>query len=125
MVSLRDPGSVIDTENPGSRVGDSYFRGSGTSMSTAVTAGAVADVLAVRPDLSPDAVKELLTGTTYDAPPAWPTRTPQAPAAWTQRPRSPSHERQPPTPRTVRAGSSTGWTPGAAASLATQLGGTG
>jgi serine protease AprX len=68
VVSLRDPGSVIDTENPGSRVGDSYFRGSGTSMSTAVTAGAVADVLAVRPDLSPDAVKELLTGTTYDAP---------------------------------------------------------
>ena len=37
-------------------------------MSTAVTAGAVADVLAVRPDLSPDAVKELLTGTAYDAP---------------------------------------------------------
>ena len=93
-------------------------------MSTAVTAGAVADVLAVRPDLSPDAVKELLTGTTYDAPGL---ANPDAAGAGgrTQRPRSPSHERQPPTPRTVRAGSSTGWTPGAVASLATQLGGAG
>jgi serine protease AprX len=68
VVGLRSPGSVIDSANPSSRVGTAYFRGSGTSMSTAVTAAAVADVLAVRPDLAPDAVKALLTDTTYDAP---------------------------------------------------------
>lgn len=67
-VGLRAPGSVIDTQNPGSRVEESYFRGSGTSMSTAVVAGAVADILAVRPTLTPDDVKALLVGTAYRGP---------------------------------------------------------
>jgi serine protease AprX len=67
VVSLRSPGSVTDTENPGSRVGDGYFLGSGTSMATAVTSGVAAAVRAVRPRLRADAVKSLLTGTAYAA----------------------------------------------------------
>jgi serine protease AprX len=67
VVSLRAPGSFIDTMNPTSREGESYFRGSGTSMSTAVTSAAAAAVLAARPSLRPAQVKALLTGTAYDA----------------------------------------------------------
>jgi len=65
LISLRDPGSLIDTEYPSARVGDSYFLGSGTSMSAAVASGAVADLLSARPTLSPDQVKLLLTATAY------------------------------------------------------------
>jgi serine protease AprX len=65
LMSLRAPWSVVDLENPASRIQSHYFRGSGTSMATAVTSGAVADILAVRPNLSPDGVKALLTGTAY------------------------------------------------------------
>ena len=67
VLSLRSPGSVIDSQNAGARVGTDYFRGSGTSMATAVTAGAVAAILAVRPGLTPTQVKNLLTGTAYSA----------------------------------------------------------
>ncbi len=67
LVSLRAPGSVVDTGNPDSRIAGKYFRGSGTSMSTALTSGVVADLLSVRPKLSPDQVKAMLTGTAYDA----------------------------------------------------------
>lgn len=66
LVSLRSPGSVIDQANPAARVDATYFKGSGTSMSTAVTSGAVAHLLSVRPELSPDDVKALLTDTAYD-----------------------------------------------------------
>lgn len=67
VVSLRSPGSVIDSTVPQARIGADYFRGSGTSMSTAVTSGIVAATLAVTPKLPPDAVKDLLTSTTYQA----------------------------------------------------------
>ncbi|HEX8002479.1 MAG TPA: S8 family serine peptidase [Mycobacteriales bacterium] len=67
LLSLRAPGSAIDVANPSARVGDTYFRGSGTSMATAVTSGAVAALLAARPSLTPDAVKGLLTATAYGA----------------------------------------------------------
>ena len=67
LVSLRAPGSVVDAANPAARVGDAYLRGSGTSMATAVTAGAVAALLAARPSLTPDQVKAVLTGTAYAA----------------------------------------------------------
>src|SRR4029450_9183206 len=40
------PRSTFDLATPSARVGDRYFRGSGTSMSTAVVAGAAARVLA-------------------------------------------------------------------------------
>jgi serine protease AprX len=68
VVSLRAPGSAVDVANPDARVENAYFRGSGTSMATAVTAGAAAALLSARPGLSPDRVKNVLTGSTYDAP---------------------------------------------------------
>jgi serine protease AprX len=67
LVGLRSAGSVIDAAHPLSRVGDSYFRGSGTSMSAAVASGAVAGILARRPDLTPGQVKGLLLATAYQA----------------------------------------------------------
>jgi serine protease AprX len=66
VVGLRSPGSLIDEANPGARVGSSHFRGSGTSMATAVTSGAVAAILAAEPDLEPDEVKDALTEAATD-----------------------------------------------------------
>jgi serine protease AprX len=60
VVGLRAPGSTVDLANPAARVGDAYFRGSGTSMSTARVAGAAAAVAAAHPDWGPDAVKAAL-----------------------------------------------------------------
>ena len=62
LVGLRAPGSTIDLANPSARVGDHYFRGSGTSMSTAVVAGAAALVAADHPGWGPDRIKAALTG---------------------------------------------------------------
>ncbi|MGZ4617621.1 MAG: S8 family serine peptidase [Frankiaceae bacterium] len=67
VIGLRAPGSVVDTTYPNSRVGTDYFRGSGTSMSTALTSAAAADVLGTRSELTPDAVKALLIGSAYSA----------------------------------------------------------
>jgi serine protease AprX len=66
VVSLRAAGSRIDTENPDGRVGTRYFKGSGTSFSTAATAGAAAALISRREGLTPDKVKSLLTATAYD-----------------------------------------------------------
>jgi serine protease AprX len=63
IVSLRDPNSVLDLAHPEARVGDDRFKGSGTSQAAAVVSGAVALLLERRPDLSPDQVKALITGT--------------------------------------------------------------
>jgi serine protease AprX len=65
VVSLRVPGSYIDTAYPGARVADAagtvrFFRGSGTSQATAVVSGSVALLLQQRPGLTPDQVKKLL-----------------------------------------------------------------
>ena len=65
VVSLRSEESVADLANPSARVGDHYFRGSGTSFSTALTSGAAAALLADRA-LSPDQVKLLLSRSTYN-----------------------------------------------------------
>jgi serine protease AprX len=55
---LRSPGSAIDQKyGADARVGQQYFRGTGTSMSTAVTSGVVALILDRRPGLDPDQVK--------------------------------------------------------------------
>jgi serine protease AprX len=67
VVSLRAPGSVIDVATPGARVADSYFTGSGTSFSTAVTAGAAAVLLAEH-ELLPPQLKGLLITTAYTGP---------------------------------------------------------
>src|SRR5439155_19173559 len=60
VISLRSPSSKIDTAYPGSRIGTSYFMGSGTSFSTAVTSGAAALLLQREPALTPDQVKQRL-----------------------------------------------------------------
>ncbi|MGH2783693.1 MAG: S8 family peptidase [Actinomycetota bacterium] len=60
IVSLRAPGSSIDVQNPAARVGDAYFRGSGTSMSAAITAGVATLVLSSEPELTPDQLKQRL-----------------------------------------------------------------
>ena len=66
-VSLRSPGSAIDNNYGASAVVDgNYFRGTGTSMSTATVAGAVAQMLQRNPGLSPDDVKYRLMATARD-----------------------------------------------------------
>jgi serine protease AprX len=62
VISLRAPGSAIDAAYPGSRVGSAYFKGSGTSFSTAITSGAAALLLEREPGLTPDQVKARLLG---------------------------------------------------------------
>jgi hypothetical protein len=68
VISLRAPGSFIDENSPGGRVGEKYFRGSGTSQAAAVTSGAVALLLQQRPSLTPDQVKFMLRGSTASMP---------------------------------------------------------
>jgi serine protease AprX len=67
-IGLRAPGSIIDTDHPGARVGSANFRGSGTSMATAIASGEVAGLLSELPDLDPDDVKDALTQSAYDVP---------------------------------------------------------
>jgi serine protease AprX len=65
LVSLRAPGSYVDTNNPQGLVADDVsgklFRGSGTSMAAAVVSGSIADLLQAYPGLTPDQVKFALT----------------------------------------------------------------
>jgi serine protease AprX len=69
VVSLRDPGSYIDSTYPSARLSTAsdpaqrFFRGSGTSQAAAVVSGAVALLLQQRPDLTPDQVKAMLMDT--------------------------------------------------------------
>lgn len=60
IVSLRVPGGVLDEAFPQARLGETAFRGSGTSQAAAVVTGAVARLLQVRPQLTPDEVKAVL-----------------------------------------------------------------
>jgi serine protease AprX len=60
IVSYRTRQSYIDQNHPEGRIGNRYFKGSGTSQATAVTSGAVALLLDHRPNLSPDQVKKAL-----------------------------------------------------------------
>ena len=50
IVSLRDPGSYVDTNYPESQVGTRFTRGSGTSQAAAVTSGLVADLFEKLPE---------------------------------------------------------------------------
>ncbi len=68
VIGLRVPGSKVDDAYPGSRIGTAYFKGSGTSFSTAVTAGSVALLLQREPGLTPDQVKARLLGTAAPGP---------------------------------------------------------
>ena len=57
MISLRVPGSTLDEEFPTARIGETFFRGSGTSQAAAVVSGLVARLLQARPDLTPNRVR--------------------------------------------------------------------
>jgi serine protease AprX len=63
VVSLRTPGSYLDSSYPAARIGERFFRGSGTSQAAAVVSGAAALLIQQRPGITPDEVKALLTGT--------------------------------------------------------------
>lgn len=65
LISTSPPGSIAYTQNPTSQVGSGFLKGTGTSMSAAVAAGAVAVLLAERPGLTPVEAKGLLVGTAY------------------------------------------------------------
>jgi serine protease AprX len=60
MQGLRVPNSYIDSTHPEGFLSDRYFRGSGTSESTAVISGAAALLLQRFPDATPDQIKKLL-----------------------------------------------------------------
>jgi serine protease AprX len=60
---LRVTNGYIDVNHPEGRIDSRYFRGSGTSMSTAFTAGAVALLLQKYPAMTPDQVKAFLAAT--------------------------------------------------------------
>jgi serine protease AprX len=68
IVSLRVPGSTLDTEFPGARIGDGYFRGSGTSQAAAVVSGVAARLLQQRPELTNDQLKAVIVGGAVEIP---------------------------------------------------------
>jgi serine protease AprX len=49
LQGLRVPGSYLDLNHPEGRLGDRYFRGSGTSEATAITSGTAALILSMYP----------------------------------------------------------------------------
>jgi serine protease AprX len=65
VVSLRDPGSTIDTLYPDARIGDSYFKGTGTSQAAAIVSGVAALMFQANPWLTPDLAKGVLVKTAY------------------------------------------------------------
>ena len=60
LQGLRVPNSFVDVNHPEGRLGDRYFRGSGTSEAAAVTSGTVALILQKYPTLTPDQVKNFI-----------------------------------------------------------------
>ena len=60
VMGLLSPGSTLANQYPAGIIGGRYFRGSGTSQAAALTSGAVADMLSVNPNLTPDQVKNAL-----------------------------------------------------------------
>lgn len=67
LISTAAKDSLAYAENPTSHVDEDFLKGTGTSMSAAVAAGAVAALMAQRPGLSPDQAKRLLMTTAYDS----------------------------------------------------------
>jgi serine protease AprX len=61
--SLRAPGSTVDALNPSARVGDVYFKGSGTSQAAAIVSGVLARMFQANPALTPDQAKAALVAT--------------------------------------------------------------
>jgi serine protease AprX len=66
VVSLRAPGSAIDTQFP-NYINGSYRKGSGTSFSTGMVSGAAALIAQANPTATPDRIKYVLTTTARPA----------------------------------------------------------
>ncbi|MDQ3770529.1 MAG: S8 family peptidase [Actinomycetota bacterium] len=75
IVSHRVVDSTVDELRPAARVGDHYFKGTGTSQAAAIVSGAAALLLEADPTLAPDEVKSILTST------AEPLETPEGSGA--------------------------------------------
>jgi serine protease AprX len=63
IVSNRAAGSTLDQLHPAARVGDYYFKGTGTSQATAIASGVAANLFATAPALTPDLAKAILLRT--------------------------------------------------------------
>jgi serine protease AprX len=60
IVSNRAPGSTIDVSHPSARVGEHYFKGTGTSQAAAAVSGVAARLFSASPSLTPDLAKAIL-----------------------------------------------------------------
>ena len=67
LASIRAPGSTIDGLHPVARLGQWYFKGSGTSQAAAVVSGVIARMLEANPALTPDQIKGVLLATANPA----------------------------------------------------------
>ncbi len=63
IISHRAPNSTTDKQDKESRVGQWYYKMSGTSMATPICAGVVAQILEINPSLKPNDVKRILMQT--------------------------------------------------------------
>jgi serine protease AprX len=63
IVSHRAAASAIDELRPGARLGEHYFKGTGTSQAAAVVSGVAARMFDAAPELTPDEAKAALVGT--------------------------------------------------------------
>jgi serine protease AprX len=63
IVSSRAIGSAVDVAHPSARVGDAYFKGTGTSQAAAVVSGIAARMFQANPSLTPNVAKAILMGT--------------------------------------------------------------
>jgi serine protease AprX len=62
MTAPLSPGSVFDESGDYDHVGNEYLIVSGTSMAAPGVAGVVADLIQANPDLTPEDIKNVLTG---------------------------------------------------------------
>jgi serine protease AprX len=63
IVSNRVAGGWLDTQYPAARIGDYYFKGTGTSQSAALVSGVTALMYQADPNLTPNVAKFILTST--------------------------------------------------------------
>jgi serine protease AprX len=68
IVSLRAPGSYVDTNYPTARVGDRYFKGSGSSQAAAVVSGAAALLFQRWPTARPQDFKAMFQSRSTNLP---------------------------------------------------------
>jgi serine protease AprX len=68
LQGLRVPNSWIDSTHPYGRLGERFFRGSGTSEAAAIASGTVALLLQKFPDATPDQIKRMLRSTARSLP---------------------------------------------------------